>query len=197
MKKFIFAHSHTKIKFRFPENTMLVKDRNFRIFIAESQIQNRISEIAKEICRDYADKNPLFIVILNGAFIFAADLIRHIDIDSEITFVKYSSYEGMESTGVVDELIGLDADIRERHIIIVEDIVDSGITMREMLDDLKKYSPASLEVVTLLQKDKSIAIGQKFRYTAFQIGDEFVIGYGLDYDQKGRNLKDIYVVENE
>ncbi len=176
---------------------MLVKDRNFRIFIHESQIQNRIAEIGKQICTDYTDKNPLFIVILNGAFIFAADLIRHIDIDSEITFVKYSSYEGMESTGVVDELIGLDADIRERHIIIVEDIVDSGMTMREMLDDLKKYSPASLEVVTLLQKEKSIAIGQKFQYTAFQISDEFVIGYGLDYDQKGRNLKDIYVVENE
>ncbi len=176
---------------------MLVKDRNFKIFIHESQIQNRIAQLGKQICADYADKNPLFIVILNGAFIFAADLIRHIDIDSEITFVKYSSYEGMESTGVVDELIGLDADIRERHIIIVEDIVDSGMTMREMLDDLKKYSPASLEVVTLLQKEKSIAIGQKFRYTAFQISNEFVIGYGLDYDQKGRNLKDIYIVENE
>ncbi len=176
---------------------MFVKDRNFKIFIHESQIQNRIAELGKQICTDYADKNPLFIVILNGAFIFAADLIRHIDIDSEITFVKYSSYEGMESTGVVDELIGLDADIRERHIIIVEDIVDSGMTMREMLDDLKKYSPASLEVVTLLQKEKSIAIGQKFQYTAFQIGDEFVIGYGLDYDQKGRNFKDIYIVENE
>jgi hypoxanthine phosphoribosyltransferase len=174
---------------------MLVKDKNFNLFIPQSAIQARIAELSKQIAQDYADKNPLFITILNGAFIFAADLIRQIDIVSEITFVKFTSYESMQSTGKVDQILGFDDDVFQRHVVLIEDIVDTGLTISEIIQELKRFRPASLEVVSLLTKPSAFQKDVHVRYVGFEIENKFVVGYGLDYDGYGRNLQDIYIVD--
>lgn len=174
---------------------MLVKDKNFTLFIPQAKIQQRISELSKQIAQDYQDFNPLFITILNGAFIFAADLIRQIDIVSEITFVKFTSYESMQSTGKVDQILGFDDDVFQRHVILIEDIVDTGLTISEIVHELRRFRPASLEVVTLLMKPSALKKEVKIKYVGFEIENKFVVGYGLDYDGYGRNLQDIYVVD--
>jgi hypoxanthine phosphoribosyltransferase len=173
---------------------MLVKDKHFTPFIERAQIEHRIAELGQQISADYADKFPLFVVVLNGAFMFAADLLKSITIPCEITFVRVSSYAKTSSTGQVREILGLKDPIEARHIIIVEDIVDTGLTMSELLFQLSVQKPESIQVATLLFKPAALKTPLNVRYVGFEIENRFVVGYGLDYDEQGRNLDAIYVV---
>ena len=139
-------------------------------------------------------KNPLLLAVLNGSFVFAADLMRMLTVPCEISFVKLASYEGTASSGTVKQLIGLNVPLRDRHVIIVEDIVESGLTIEQMLNMLHGYGPASVSVCTLLQKPECLKVPVKVDYVALKIPNDFIVGYGLDYDQQGRNLRDIYTV---
>ena len=174
---------------------MIVKDRKFKSFIPKEAIANRVQELGTQICADYADKNPLFVVVLNGAFMFAADLMRKVVIPSQMTFVKFSSYQSMESTGKVDELIGFQEDLMGRHIVIVEDVVDTGITVSEIMAEINKFYPASVEIIALLYKPTAVKRPVNIRYSGFAIENKFVVGYGLDYDGFGRNLEDIFILD--
>lgn len=169
-------------------------DKSFDIYIPEEDIQKKVKEIAGHINRDYQHKKPLFIPILNGAFMFAADLFRHITIDAEISFIKLASYKGMKSSGQVLTAIGLDVDLIDRDVIIVEDIVDTGNTLRIFLPKLQHQQPASLKIAALLHKPESLQHPLTIDYTGFHIPNKFVVGYGLDYDGLGRNLRAIYQV---
>lgn len=171
-----------------------VKDKQFEISIKEEEIKARIKEVAAQINADMDGKCPLFLAVLNGAFIFAADLYREITVPSEISFVKIASYSGTETTGVMNDIIGLNQDISGRHVIIVEDIVDTGLTMKHTIETLKQKNPASVSICTLLTKPDKLQVELTLDYVAFSIPNLFVVGYGLDYDQNGRNLKDIYQV---
>ena len=143
---------------------------------------------------ELAGKKPLFLVVLNGAFMFAADLLREIDIPCEVSFVRVSSYEGTTTTGKVKQLIGLNENIEGRTLVIVEDIIDSGITMREMLRMLKEKNPADVRVASLFVKPGNLQVELDIHYRCFDIANDFIVGYGLDYDQEGRNLPDIYKI---
>lgn len=171
-----------------------VKDKTFSVTISERAIKRQIKRIADQINRDYEGKRPVFLAVLNGSFIFAADLLREIDLPCEISFVKLASYEGTNTTGSVREVIGLNVDITGRPVIIVEDIVDTGLTMAHMLDTLKKQNPESIDICTLLLKPSKLQVKLDIRYCCKQIPDDFVVGYGLDYDGFGRNTKDIYTI---
>lgn len=169
-----------------------VHDKEFIPYIDAEKIQQQVNRVADEINRDYEGKNPLFIAILNGAFIFAADLFKKINVEAEICFIKLASYKGVKSTGKVITAIGLDAEIYNRDIIIVEDIVDTGKTLSQFLPQLEHQHPASLKVASLLHKPSATVHEIKIDYLGFTIPDKFVLGYGLDYDGLGRNLKEIY-----
>ena len=143
---------------------------------------------------ELAGKKPLFLVVLNGAFMFAADLLREIDIPCEVSFVRVSSYEGTTTTGKVKQLIGLNENIEGRTLVIVEDIIDSGITMREMLRMLNEKNPADVRVASLFVKPGNLQVELDIHYRCFDIANDFIVGYGLDYDQEGRNLPDIYKI---
>lgn len=171
-----------------------VKDKSFTVTISERAIKRQIKRIADQINLDYEGKKPVFLAVLNGSFIFAADLLREIDLPCEISFVKLASYEGTNTTGSVREVIGLNVDITGRPVIIVEDIVDTGLTMAHMLDTLKKQNPESIDICTLLLKPSKLQVKLDIRYCCKQIPDDFVVGYGLDYDGFGRNTKDIYTI---
>ena len=171
-----------------------VLDRKFEVAVHASEIQARIKEMAASIKADLGDKKPLLIAVLNGAFIFAADLIRSLDFPCEICFVKYKSYVGMQSTGNVTGLIGLEQDIKGRHVIIVEDIVDSGLTMQSLQSVLLEKEPASLRIACCAMKPAALKCPLKVDYVAFDFENLFLVGYGLDYDGYGRNLPDIYVL---
>ena len=171
-----------------------VKDKSFTVTISERAIKRQIKRIADQINRDYEGKRPVFLAVLNGSFIFAADLLREIDLPCEISFVKLASYEGTNTTGSVREVIGLNVGITGRPVIIVEDIVDTGLTMAHMLDTLKKQNPESIDICTLLLKPSKLQVKLDIRYCCKQIPDDFVVGYGLDYDGFGRNTKDIYTI---
>jgi hypoxanthine phosphoribosyltransferase len=174
--------------------TIKVKDKDFEISIDASAIEAAVQKMAIEINRDYGDKNPLFLAILNGSFIFAADLIRKITIPCQISFVKLSSYSGTASTEEVKELIGLNEDITGRHVVIVEDIVDTGITLEKLLKDLEKFKAASVKLACLTFKKEAFKKSFRIDYLGLTIPNEFIVGYGLDYDGYGRNLPDIYKV---
>lgn len=174
---------------------MLVKDKQFKRYISESALKLRIEELGRQLSEDYAEKNPLFIAVLNGAFMFAADLMREVNIPSEISFIKFTSYHNMHSTGVVDQIIGIEEDLRERHIVVIEDIVDTGITLTEVLGEIRRYQPASVEVVALLIKPKALQRPVSIKYVGFEIEPKFVVGYGLDYDGYGRNLCEILILD--
>lgn len=174
------------------EATIKVKDKSFEILISEEQIRSRIKEVAQLIAADYQDKNPLLIGVLNGSFIFLADLVRELHIESEVSFIRMASYEGTTSSGEIKQILGLSDNIFRRHIIIVEDIIDSGLTMVQILDHFKERGAKSVEVCTLLVKPESMKHKLDIKYQCFEISDEFVVGYGLDYDGQGRQLKDIY-----
>lgn len=171
-----------------------VKDKSFVPFIGEKELEIRIAELATQINSDYQDKNPLFIGVLNGSFIFAAELFKQITTPASITFIKLASYKATESTGIVEEILGLDADIAHRHLIILEDIVDTGLTMAELLKTLKEYQPASIAVATLLHKPEAAKKKVDLKYIGFSIENKFVVGYGLDYDGYGRNISSIYIL---
>ena len=168
-----------------------IKDKRFKTFISEDEIQQRVKAVADKINHDMEGKKPLLLAVLNGSFVFAADLMRHITIPCEISFVKLASYEGTVSTGKVVEVMGLNEDITGRDVIIVEDIVDTGKTMERMLDTLGTRNPNSLHICTLLLKPEKLKIPLNIEYAAMEIPNDFIVGYGLDYDQEGRNLRDI------
>ncbi|MBN1197794.1 MAG: hypoxanthine phosphoribosyltransferase [Bacteroidales bacterium] len=173
-----------------------VKDKVFRRFISRNQIDQVVQGIADQINSDYQGKNPLFLGVLNGAFIFAADLIRAVMIPCQISFVKYASYVGTTSTTEVKELIGLNEELNGRHVIVVEDIVDSGITMDHLLKELKNYTPASVKLACLFLKPEAFVKSFRIDYLGMEIPNAFVVGYGLDYDGYGRNLTEIFKLEN-
>ena len=171
-----------------------IKDKTFRLFIPETEIKERVKAVAERINRDMEGKDPMFLAILNGSFIFAADLLRLITVPCEVSFVRLTSYAGLSSTGKVTEVIGINEELSGRHIIIVEDIVDTGITMQGMIETLSKHRPASVHVCTLLLKPEKLKVPLDIDYAAMEIPNDFIVGYGLDYDQQGRNLPDIYTV---
>lgn len=169
-------------------------DKTFVPFMASEQIQSAIENLGKRIQKDYQGKNPLFIGVLNGSFLFVADLVRTFEGDCEVSFIKMASYEGTATTGTVTELIGLKENIKDRHVVILEDIVDTGTTLEKIYQELIKDQPASLEIATLLFKPKAYQKEIPVKYVALEVGNEFLVGYGLDYDGLGRNLKDIYII---
>jgi hypoxanthine phosphoribosyltransferase len=169
-----------------------IHDKEFEPYLPADQIALKIQEMAGNINRDYAGKRPLFIAILNGSFIFAADIFKSITIEAEICFIKLASYKGTKSSGQVITAIGLDTDIFGRHIIILEDIVDTGRTLHEFLPQLEHQQPASLTIAALLHKPDATLYPVKIGYKGFSIPDKFVLGYGLDYNGLGRNIKEIY-----
>lgn len=171
-----------------------IKDKSFKVSIPETEIKSRVKALAEQINKDLAGKNPLFLCVLNGSFIFAADLLREITIPSNISFVKLASYQGTTSTGKVKKIIGLNEDLTGRTIVIIEDIVDTGHTMKQMLESLGTHNPASVHICTLFVKPDKLEEPLDIDYFAFSIPDDFIVGYGLDYDQEGRGLKDIYTI---
>ena len=173
---------------------MKVKDKEFRVSIPEAEILKQVARVAAEINRDYAGQEPVFLAVLNGSFVFAADLLREITLPCEISFVKLASYQGVQSTGKIHEMIGLNIDVTDRPVIIVEDIVESGLTMAHMLETLQGHKPKSIDICTLFFKPEKLQVELDIRYRAFDIPNDFILGYGLDYDQQGRNLRDIYTV---
>lgn len=175
-------------------STIRVHDKEFAPSIPAEEIMQQVRRVAEEINKDYEGQQPLFLVVLNGAFVFAADLMREISVPAEVSFVKLASYEGTSSTGTVREVIGLNTDITGRPIIIVEDIVESGITMAHMIETLKKQNPKSIDICTLLLKPEKLEVKLDIRYVAMEIPNDFILGYGLDYDGLGRGLKDIYTI---
>ena len=173
---------------------MTINNREFHVFIHHSDIHDQIIRMAGEVNRDYKSKNPLFLVILNGAFMFAADLVRELQIPSEITFIRLRSYDQMKSTGKVRSLMGLTESLKGRHVVILEDIVDTGCTLSYVLQSFKNSGALSMEIATLLFKELSVKRDFMPKYIGFRIPDRFVVGYGLDYNGFGRNLKDIYQI---
>ena len=172
-----------------------IKDKRFKTFISEDEIQQRVKAVADRINHDMEGKKPLLLAVLNGSFVFAADLMRSVSIPCEISFVRMSSYSGTQSTGKVKELLGLKEDIEGRTVVVVEDIIDSGLTMKELLETLKAKHPAELHVASLLVKPNNLKVNLDISYRCFDIPNDFIVGYGLDYDGEGRNLRDIYVVQ--
>lgn len=169
-----------------------VLDKKFQPYIKSEQIREQIIKLAGQINKDYTDTRPLFIAILNGSFMFAADLFKELTIDAEICFIKLASYKGTRSTGNVITSIGLDEPLNNRHVIIVEDIVDTGKTLHEFLPQLLSQRPASLKIAALLHKPEALAFPLTIDYLGFSVPNKFLLGYGLDYDGLGRNLKEIY-----
>ncbi len=180
------------------EDIIICRGERFRIYLDRETLKQRIDHLGSEISRDYAGKTPILIGVLNGAFMFISDLMRAIDIDCEIDFLKLSSYGARKvSSGQVYELKKIDADLRDRDIIVVEDIVDTGLSMQFILNRLNEYAPASIRVATLLHKYEATQIDVQLDYIGFRIPNLFVIGYGLDYGQLGRNLSDIYILDEQ
>ena len=176
--------------------TVKIKDKEFVPMISEEEIKRRVKELAAQISKDMAGKNPLLLAVLNGSFVFAADLMREITIESEISFVKLASYQGTTSTGTVKEVIGINENLSGRTVIIVEDIVESGLTMKRMIESLGTRNPASVHICTLLLKPDCLKVDLDIEYAAFSIPNDFIVGYGLDYDQQARGLRDILSLKN-
>jgi len=178
-------------------STVKINDKTFATFISEAQIKERVKELAAQISKDMEGKNPLFLGVLNGAFIFAADLVREMTIPCEISFVKLASYQGVTSTGKVKEVLGINEDLSGRTVVIVEDIVDTGRTMRQMVESLGTRHPASIHICSLFVKPDKLEEPLDIEYAAFSIPNDFILGYGLDYDQAGRGLKEVYKIVEE
>ncbi len=171
-----------------------VIDKEFEISIPEDRILKAIDDVAQKINKELDGTNPLFVCVLNGAFMFAADLMKRITIPCEISFVKVASYTGTSSTGHLKQLIGFNEEVQGRTIVLIEDIVDTGNTMVMLFDDIKKHNPADVRIATLLYKPEAYNKDIKLDYIGIEIPNEFIIGYGLDYNGQGRNLKDIYTL---
>ncbi len=171
-----------------------VLDKEFEVSIPSSMIQARIEELAKELNKDMKGTRPVFLGILNGSFMFASDLFKKINFEAQISFLKLASYQGTSTTGTVKQLIGLNQDIEGQHVIILEDIVDTGITLETIIRQLSGYQPASIKIMTLLYKPEVCKQDIKLDYIGFSVPNDFIIGYGLDYNGFGRNLEDIYTL---
>ncbi|OYT17305.1 MAG: hypoxanthine phosphoribosyltransferase [Bacteroidetes bacterium 4572_77] len=174
--------------------TVKLHDKEFKISIPAAQIDTAVSQVAAKINKDYKGKNPLFVIVLNGAFMFASDMLKKITIDCEITFVKLSSYVGTKTTHSVRELIGLDESLAGRNVILVEDIIDTGITMANTIPKMQHLNAKDVKIATLLFKPKAFQKDFEIDYVGIEIGNDFIVGYGLDYDGLGRNLADIYKI---
>ena len=172
-----------------------LKDKIFETSIPEAEILKRIKVVADKINKDMEGKNPLLLAVLNGSFVFAADLMRMLTIPCEISFVKLASYQGTTSTGV-KEVFGINEDLNGRTVIIVEDIVESGLTMKRMIETLGTRNPESIHICTLLLKPDRLTVPLNVEYAVMEIPNDFIVGYGLDYDQQGRNLRDIYTLSS-
>ena len=173
-------------------STIQVLDKTFEPYLKEAAIQEKITELAVQLNQDYEGKRPLFLSVLNGAFLFTADLFKQITIEAEVSFIKLASYKGTSSTGNVITAIGLDINVKDRHIIILEDIIDTGKTLHHYLPQLESMQPASVKIAVLLNKKEALQYPVQVDYTCFDIPNKFVVGYGLDYDGLGRNSRDIY-----
>ncbi len=174
-----------------------IKDKTFETSITEIEILRKVKQVAEKINRDLDGKTPLFLAILNGSFMYVSDLMKHISIPCEISFIKVSSYSGIEQSGDFTNLIGLNENIKGREVVIVEDIVDTGNTMKRILAQLEKLNPANIHISTLLLKPGKLKVPLNIEYAAIEIPNDFIVGYGLDYDQQGRNLRDIYTLVKE
>lgn len=175
-------------------NSIKVLDKEFKVSLPYHEIHERVKQIAVEINEEYEGRNPIFLSVLNGAFMFTADLMKHVNIECEIQFIRMQSYEGMNTTGNVKTVLGVGDEINGRHLIVIEDIVDTGNTIVELMDQLGERSPASIKICSLLMKPEKYTKDIPVDYVGFNIPNDFILGYGLDYDGKGRNLKDIYTV---
>lgn len=173
-----------------------VHDKTFIPYLPEAIILEKVKELAAQLDTDYAGKKPLFIAILNGSFMFASDLFKYLTIEAEICFIKLASYKGTKSTGHVITAIGLDTDITDRHVVILEDIIDTGKTMNEFLPQLRNQHPVSLKVAILLHKPDAAVFPIPIDYCCFSIPNKFVVGYGLDYDGLGRNIRELYRLDD-
>lgn len=176
--------------------TVKIKDKEFELFLTQGSIEKAIDDIAVKMNKDLAGKDPLFICVLNGSFMFASELMKRVTIPCEVSFVKMSSYKGVTSTGKIKEIYGLEEDINDRTVVIVEDIVDTGYTMSLMIDQLKCDNPEKILVATMLLKPDALKHQVPLDYIALEIPSDFIVGYGLDYDGYGRNLPDIYKLKN-
>jgi len=172
-------------------------DKVFELYLSEKQIRERVKEMAAEISEDFSGSDPVFVSILNGSFLFSADLLRSLSFQCEIEFVKLASYVGTASTGQVETLFGFNKSVEDRPIIILEDIVDTGRTINKLKTDIQLYNPANVHVASFLFKREALLEPVDLDYTGFEIPNFFVVGYGLDYDQLGRNLKSIYKLKSE
>ncbi|MCB0718765.1 MAG: hypoxanthine phosphoribosyltransferase [Bacteroidetes bacterium] len=178
--------------------TTVCNGERFRLYLDESTIRDRVAELGRQISADYEGLRPVLVGVLNGAFIFLADLMREISGDCEVDFIKLSSYgESKISNGVVTELKAIDANLQGKHVLIIEDIVDTGLSMKYLCDRIQENGPASVKAVTLLHKAAATKVDVPLDYVGFEIDNLFVIGYGLDYSQLGRNLKDIYILDED
>lgn len=175
-------------------DTIKIKDKEFSISIPEEKILEHVQRVADEINRDLEGKNPLFLSVLNGSFMFTADLMKRINIPCEISFIKLASYEGMASSGTIKEVIGINEDLTDRTVVIVEDIVDTGFTMERLLEQVGTRNPKEIHIASLLVKPDKLKVDLDIKYIAMSIPNDFIVGYGLDYDGFGRNYKDIYTV---
>jgi len=173
-----------------------LKDKTFRVNIPAGDINKAVGEVAQKINTELKDKKPLFLAVLNGSFMFASDLMKKLTIDCEISFVKVSSYHGTETSGSVKQLIGLNENIKGRTIVIIEDIVDTGLTIEAVVKQLEAMEPAEIKIATLLYKPEAYSKQIALDYVAIVVPNDFLVGYGLDYDGLGRNLPDIYVLDN-
>ena len=178
-------------------DTIQIKDKRFKVSITEDRILSEVKRVADQINRDYEGQEPVFLAVLNGSFIFASDLLRAIRLSCEISFVKLASYQGVSTTGKIRELIGLNVDITGRPVIVVEDIVDTGLTMAHLLETLRAQNPSSLEGCTLLMKPSKLEVALDVKYCCLEIPNDFIVGYGLDYDGQGRNTRHIYTLVEE
>lgn len=176
------------------KEVIVINDKQFELLIEQEVIENEIKRVAERINIELKDKRPLFIAVLNGAFMFAGELMKQVNILSEITFVRLASYRGTTSTNDVKTVLGLNESIKGRSVVIVEDIVDSGNTMVSLLEELGKFEPEEIRIATLLHKPAAMKQKLNLDYVALEIPNDFIVGYGLDYDGYGRNLKDIYKV---
>ena len=177
------------------KDTISIKDKQFELFIKQEVIEQGIKRVAHQMNTELEGKNPVFLAVLNGAFMFAGELMKEVAVPSEITFVRLASYQGTTTTQHVQEVLGLNESIKGRVVVIVEDIVDSGNTMVALLAELEKHEPAEVKIATLLFKPAALQQDLSPDYVELEIPNDFIVGYGLDYDGYGRNLKDIYKVK--
>lgn len=191
---YIFFCTFAPIFFDINMKTITLKDKTFGISIPENELLTAIEKVAEKMRKDLEGKNPIFLVVLNGAFMFAADLMKRVEIPAQMSFIKLSSYNGTNSTGSVNEIIGLNEDVKGRTVVIVEDIVDSGLTMSKMVEILKNKGVSELKIATLFFKPDALKYPLNLDYVVMPIPNDFIVGYGLDYDGYGRNLRDIYTL---